>query len=170
MPYIVTTISLQHLGELIRNKKVSLNNGDLMFGYDIDAINRYFKARIGNDGYVLGIRGRLNRTTAELFKHLDEDVLAQDGKVLLEAEVDPDDVLRYRVNGIMDTALAVSYGFSEEDVFSQLDEAQLPSEDEAAVEVLCIPFIKANGKIRITSFTEDDIEIPVSGIEFVKMK
>lgn len=165
--YIVTTMSLDELSSLIRDKHVSLNNSHLLFGTDSGLVSKYFKDRIGSDGYVLGLRGRLNKTTAHLFANMDTKV--NDGrKVILEAEVDEDDLIRLDVSGVSTAAEALEYGLEADDVIAQLDEAQVNAPGSSGVEVLCVPTIKANGKLRVTSLT-DNLEFNVEGIAFVKI-
>lgn len=165
--HIVTTLTYDELGELIKNKKVSLNNGKLLFGHDTDTINHYFQERIGNQGYVIGLRGRINKMTADLFKQLDDGVMAGN-TAILEAEVNEDDMLRYTIDGVGMAADALTYGLSEGAIYEELDRAQKVMEPPAGAEVLCVPYIQANGKIRVTSLVED-LSFNVDGIAFVKL-
>lgn len=164
--YIVTTMSYDKLGALIRDRKVSLDNADLLFGYNTDAINKYFKDKIGYDGYVVGIRGRLNPYTAEMLESLDNTVRRGD-YVLLEAEIDADDALCYSADGVTKAAEALFYGLPEDDVCGQLDSAEKPVDAVDAVEFLCVPYIKSNGKLVVTSLTEE-LSFDLEGIKFVK--
>lgn len=165
--YIVTTLSLQQLGDLIRNKRVSLDNGRLLFGRDADAINTYFRERIGYQGYVIGFRGRLNNTTASVFKQLDNQV-ANGTHVIIEAEIDERDVIRYRVEGVDNAATALYYGMSEDTICTELDDARLGDTENGDVEVLCIPYINGSFKVRVTSLS-DNLSFNVEGITFVKL-
>ena len=167
--YIVTTMSLDELGSLIREKRVSLDNGQLIFGQSEEAIDQYFKDRIGYNGYVIGLRGRINKASAEVFKQLDRGVSTGD-KVILEAEIDEDDMIRYQVDGVTSAASALYYGMSVGDIHEQLDAARLYTSDGNGVEVLCVPFIKSSARVRVTSLVEDDINFNVEGITFVKLK
>lgn len=166
--YIVTTLSYDELGQLIRDKKVSLNNADLLFGVTTEGINKYFQERIGYSGYVVGLRGRLNPTTADVFAKLDRTVRGGE-RVILEAEIDESDMLRYSVSGVNMAAEALAYGLPESDIYEQLDGACSPGNTVDAVEILCVPYIQANGKVRVTSLTED-LSFNVEGITFVKIK
>ena len=164
--YIVTTLSYEELSRLIRDGKVSLDNSSLFFGYEVDAVDEYFRSRIGNNGYVVGLRGRLNKLTVDLFAQLNQAI--QDSEfVILEAQVDEADLIRYRVSGVSDAAAALSYGFRIEEVYEQLDSAQT-TDEQSGLEVLCIPHIRNDGKIRITSLYED-ITFNFAGISFVKL-
>lgn len=167
--FMVTTMSLDELGSLIRDKQVSLDNGSLLFGSPTQLVDSYFKSNIGYSGYVVGLRGRLNRTTADIFAKLDKQVSSGD-KIILEAEIDETDVVRYNLTGINAAAEALTYGLDESDILDQLNRAQkIPSETAQGVEVLCVPFVKANGRVRVTSLT-DSLTFDVDGITFVRVK
>lgn len=167
--FMVTTMSLDELGTLIRDKQVSLDNGSLLFGSPTQLVDTYFKNNVGYSGYVVGLRGRLNKTTANLFATIDTRVNSGD-RIILEAEIDENDVVRYNINGINAAAEALTYGLGEADIEEQLDTAQKQASDPAqGVEVLCVPFIKANGKVRVTSLT-DQLTFDVEGITFVRLK
>ena len=166
--YIVTTLSYDELSRLIRDKKISLNNADLLFGYTTDGINKYFSERIGNTGYVVGLRGRINPTTAQVFAQLDKAVKSGD-RVILEAEINEDDMISFTVDGINAAAEALAYGLPDEDIYNQLDHSQLsgqPGEDK--IQVICIPHIKLENKLRVTSLREE-IAFNLKGITFVKL-
>lgn len=168
--FIVTTLSFDQLSHLIKDKQVSLDNGNLLFGQQTDIVDEYFRERIGYDGYVVGLCGRLNKTTASLFAKMDAGVKSG-SRLVLEAEIDKDDVMRFKVEGVNAAAAALSYGLSGEDIYQQLDEAQqYPGDASAPVEILCVPFIKANGKIRVTSMADDTVTFNVEGVTFVKMR
>lgn len=165
--YIITIMSYSELGTLIRDKRVSLNNASLFFGYSEELIDKYFSERVGYRGYVVGLRGRLNRTTAEVFARLDTSVKNGE-RIILEAEIDEADLIRYTVNGISEAATAMTYGLSEEDIVNTLDSAIETDNSCKAIEVLCIPYIKNNGHVRITKMNSDNLEFAVEGITFVK--
>jgi len=165
--YIVTTLSLIELGTLIREKKVSLDNGKLLFGSDAEAINSYFKDRIGYSGYVIGFRGRLNNATAAVLRKIDNQVVSGN-HVIIEAEIDESDLLRYRVEGINNAATALFYGMSEDTIFNELDEAQLGFSETGDVEVLCVPYINGASHVRVTSLKES-LDFDAEGITFVKL-
>lgn len=171
--YIVTTMSYDDLAQLIRDKQISLNNADLLFGNNDDALNKYFKDRLGYDGYVVGLHGRLNSLMAGMFTHLDRDLtrrVGEHGRVILEAEIDESDMLRYSVSGINAAADALIYGLPEDEVFETLDEANIgASEKTTQLEVICVPYIKSNSKIRVASLA-GDIEFAVEGITLVRLR
>ena len=167
--FIVTTLSFDKLAELIRDKQVCLNNADLLFGQDAIAVHSYFRERVGYEGYAMGLRARLNKNTAKLMSSLDNRVNTGDW-LILEAEIDESDLLRYNVDGISAAASALAYGLDAEDVIEHLDNSQQFGDNSDSVEVLCVPFIKADGRIKVTSTREENIDIPVEGITFVKMK
>lgn len=166
--YIVTTLSHDELGKLIRDKKVSLNNAALLFGYNVDMLNKYFSDSIGYDGYVVGLRGRINPTTAEVFSNLDHDIEGKD-RVILEAEIDESDMVSFSVSGVSKAAEALAYGLPESDIREQLDGARDSVNNEDSVEVICVPYIQANGKVRVTSLS-DELDFNLEGITFVKLK
>lgn len=166
--YIVTTLTFDQLGALIRDKRVSLDNGELMFGQSDQIVDQYFKEKIGYEGYVIGLRGRLNRTTADIFSKIDRGVTTGD-RIILEAQVSDDDLLRYNIQGVTAAAEALSYGMGEEDVREHLDHAQVSDQKSRSAEVLCAPYIRATGNLRVTSFGSD-IEFNVEGITFVPIK
>lgn len=166
--YIVTTLSFEELGRLIRDKRVSVDNGDLLFGTNTETINSYFKERIGYQGYVVGLRGRLNSTSATIFKNMDQRTVTGE-HVIVEAQIDEDDVLRYRVDGVNTAAQALQYGMSEDAIYDELDEAQLRPGDKGGVEILCVPYLKGNPKVKVTSLKEE-LNFNVEGITFVKLE
>lgn len=166
--FIVTTLSFDELGQLIREKQVSLDNGHLLFGASADVIDSYFKERIGYRGYVVGLRGRINPATAKVFSVMDRTVKTG-GHVILEAEIEEQDMLRYSVDGISTAAAALAYGLPQDDVYEQLDEAMRKEASSDGIEVICVPYIKANGKVKVTSLTED-LAFNVEGITFVKLQ
>lgn len=165
--YCVTALSFEQMTELIRNKKVSLDNGGLFFGVDDEEIDAYFKNIIGNSGYVLGLKGRLNSTTGNILSMMDTGIEAGN-KLLLEVKLTDNDLIRYDAHGLTQAAEAYWAGLSPEDILEQLEEAKLSTES-TNVEVLCLPYIKSNGTIRITHVYED-IHLEVEGITFIKLK
>ena len=59
---------------------------------------------------------------------------------------------------------------STDDIYEQLDDARLVDAGGSGIEVLCVPFINAKARVRVTSLVEDDIGFNVEGITFVKLK
>lgn len=166
--YIVTTLSFEELGTLIKTRRVSLDNCNLLFGSNVEPIDAYFKERIGYQGYVIGLRGRLNATSAKLFKELDKQTITGQ-HVIVEVEIDEDDVLRYRVAGINNAVQAFSFGMSEDAILDELDEAQVLPGQSGGVEVLCVPYLNGASQVRVTSLS-DELAFDVDGITFVKLQ
>lgn len=167
--YIVTTMSYADLGKLIRDKRVSLNNAKLLFGYSEEIIDTYFSERIGYSGYVVGLRGRLNPMTAEVFAQLDASVQRGE-RIILEAEIAEDDMIRYSVEGVNAAAEALAYGLPAEDIIETLDDAREPDKGKEPLEILCVPYIQNNGRVRVTNLNDDNLTFDVEGITFVKVK
>lgn len=167
MMYLITTMSFDELGRLIRDKRVSLDNSDLLVGYDAQTFSQYFTSRLGSSGYVVGLRGRINNTTANVFSKMDRD-LNSGGRVILEAEIS-DDLLRFKVTDISRIAEAMEMGFPTSSIFEDLDTAQLTTNDPAGIEVLCVPYISLGDKVRVTSLA-GDINFDIDDITFVELK
>lgn len=165
--YMVTSLSLEELGILIRERRVSLNNGKLLFGVSVDSINNYFAEQAGHTDYVIGLRGRLNHTTANLFKQMD-DLVVSGNHVIIEAEIDETDVVRYRVDGVMNAAKALYYGMEDGIVCEELDDARLGEGDKSKVEVVCVPYINGTSHVRVTSLC-NELSFNVEGITYVKL-
>lgn len=166
--HIVTTMSYDQLGELIRNKRISLDNADLLFGYTSDMLDDYFRQRVGYNGYVVGLQGRLNRYTADILKTLDDTVVRGDC-VLLESEIEPDDAVAYSVNSVGEAAEAAYYGLPEEDIRWKLEDAEVNTKSSSGAKFLCVPYLKFNGKLIVTSFTEE-LDFDVDGVKYVKVR
>ena len=166
--YIVTTISNEQLHDIVSNKELQLDNSEMFMSYDVDIINEYFRNRVGSTGYVLGLRGRLNNTTASMLAHLDTDAVKADShRLFLEAEIDPEDVVRYTFEGVSTAAEALSRGLSKDSIIGFLDSAEKDADSPRGIEVLCITAIK-NGRVRIGSPVQD-IRGEIEGIALVKL-
>ena len=166
--YIVTTMSYVELGRLIKDKRVSLNNAKLLFGFSEELLDDYFSERIGYKGYVVGLRGRLNSVTADVFAKLDTAVKSGE-RVILEAEI-ADDMIKYSVDGVRAAAEALAYGLPPEDIIDTLDNALVSDAATEAIEVLCVPYIQNNGHVRITTLNEDNLTFDVEGITIIKVR
>lgn len=166
--YLVTTLSFEDLGTLIRDKRVSVNNSELLIGYDAKTFSDYFTSRLGSKGYVVGISGRINKDTAAVFSRMDSEFI-RGNKVIIEANI-PGDVLRFKAESIRNVAEALVLGFSEESIFADLDAMQVSNtEDPLSVEVLCAPYISLGDKVRVSWLQHDEINFDVDGITFVKL-
>lgn len=165
--YIVTPLDYGELGTLIRNKRLSLDNSEIFFGPYSEFIGRYLKELVGYNGFVLGLRARLNPNTAKIVASIDPSV-THTGRAILEAQIDESDVVRFRVRDLTTAAEALQYGLSDDEVIQQLEKAQVLDTEPEGVEVLCVPYVKIDGHVRVTSLAED-IEFDVEGITFVKV-
>lgn len=166
--HIVTTMSYDQLGELIRNKRISLDNADLLFGYSSDMLDEYFKQRVGYSGYVVGLQGRLNKYTADILQTLDAAVI-RGNCVLLESEIESDDAVVYSAGSVGEAAEALYYGLPEEDIRWKLADAESSTGAMDGAKFLCIPYLQFNGKLVVTSLTEE-LDFDVGGVKYVKVK
>lgn len=164
--YIVTTLSYDQLATLIRDKKVSIDNANLIFGQFSTSVNKYLADKMGTPGYVIGIRGRINANSVNLLAQMDPGL--KGNKVVLEAQVSEDQTLSFSVNGLAEAAEILTYGLPDEDLFDQLDSSVVPSGTSPGVEVVCTSTIQNVGSIRITSLNRE-ISVDAEGITFVKL-
>lgn len=164
---IVTTASYDQLGQLIRNNRVSLNNGVLIFGQQSESISKYLTDQMGDDGYVIGIRGNINPNSARLLEQLDPSL--HGNKIIIEAPVEENDIVAFSVKGIEEAAEILEYGLPEEILFDQLDQAIVDSRSVNGVQIICAPVIQKKGIIRITSL-HTRVDIEAEGITFVKLR
>lgn len=164
---LVTTLSYDQLGTFIRDRQVSLDNADLVFGTNTNSIKKYLSDRLGSEGYVMGIRGRINEKSVSLLSQLDAGL--QGNKVILEVNVNDEDVLSFDVQGLEDAAQILTHGLPEEILCDQLDSSIIRPEEAKGVLVVCAPAVRRTSDIRITSLNRD-IDIDVEGITFVKLR
>lgn len=162
---VVTTLSYDELARLIRDKKVSLNNENLLLGDHYEAVQNYIQERLGGDGFVMAIRGRINPVSVGLLASLDKGL--RGNKVIIEAPVNPDDLLIFDVNGLAKAVEIINYGLPEELITEALDEAQTTLKEDT-VQITCAPYISKKGKVRITSLNRD-IDVGDADITFVKL-
>lgn len=167
MMYVVTTMSYDELGELIKNKSVSLNNDRLIFGQDAAPIKAYLTEHLGGPDYVVAIRGRLNKTSAQLLSQLDRGLLGN--KVIVEATISESDSMAFTVKGMEEAADIISYGLPDEILYDHLDQAQVRPGESGEVEIVCFPSIQQGGGIRVSSLSRD-ISLDASGITIVKLR
>lgn len=164
---IVTTLSYDQLGSFIRNKQVSLDNENLLFGKSFPPIKKYLTERLGGSGYVIGIRGRINENSVKLLSQLDKGL--QGNKVIIEAPVSEDEIMTFNVQDLEEAAQILMYGLPDEILYNHLDNALLHDKVEDGIEIICVPAIRQSYNIRITSLNRD-ITIDAEGITFVKMR
>lgn len=162
---MVTTMSYDQLAALIKNRSISLDNDNLIFGQSTEIVGSYLRDRFGSPGYVVGIRGRINEKSAMLLSQLDRGLGGN--KVILEAPVEEDDMVVFNVKGLEEAADLIAHGIPAEMVYDQLDSAI--SHEATGVQVICVPEIARSSNIRITSLNRD-ITVDAEGITFVKLK
>lgn len=167
---IVTTMSYDELGQLIRNKEVSLNNDSLVFGQSAEPVKKYLIERLGGTGYVVGIRGRINNASAKLLSQLDKGLVGN--RIIIEAPVDEDEAFSFTVEGIEEATEIIAYGLPDDVLYEHLENITVPAgSNKRGVEVICVPYIKKNGGIRITSLHKDTfVDVDAEGITFIKLK
>lgn len=164
---LVTTMNYDELARLIRDKSVSLNNDRLIFGHDTAAVRSYLTERLGGTGYVVGIRGRINNASAKLLAQLDRGLAGN--KVIIEASASEDEALAFTVKGIEEAIEIMTYGLPEEVLYDHLDSTRVQPGSTTEVEIVCIPDIKKDGGIRVTSLSRE-INVDAEGITIVKLK
>lgn len=170
MLLVVTTLSYEQLAELIKNKRVALNNEDLLFGEQVDTVRHYIEERLGGTGYVVAIRGRINPASANFLSKLDRGLEGE--RLILEAPVKQEDLLVFDVGKLAKVSEFISYGFPPEYIEEALDEAQADVNDNT-VQAICIPYIKKEGNLRITSPVpgrDAVINVSQADITFVRLK
>lgn len=167
--HVVTTLTFGQMGALIRDRHVSLNNGEMFFGPDTEFIGKFLCERLGSAGYVMGVRARLNKASVAAITSIDP-VSAQYGHVILEARADADDALRFKVTDLALVAEALEYGLDDEDIIERLEEAASATfeDDTLAVEIVCFPAVNLDGQIMVTTVS-GDLNFDVDGVTFVKV-
>lgn len=162
---MVTTMSYDQLATLIRDRSITLNNDNLIFGQSTEVVGSYLRDRFGSSGYVVGIRGRINEKSAALLSQLDKGLGGN--KLILEAPVQEEDMVAFSVKGLEEAAELIAHGIPTEMVYDQLDSSI--STDETGVQIICVPEISRTNNIRITSINRE-ISVDADGITFVKLK
>lgn len=164
---LVTTLSTGQLSDLVKNKRVSLNNEDLLFGKPTESVRKYIEERLGGSGYVVAIRGRINPASADFLSKLDRGLKGD--KFILETQVDPDDLLVFDMGKLVQVAEFIAHGFPDEYVEEALDEAQQAASD-GSLQAVCLPYIRKEGNIKITSLDPRvNIDVSQADITFVKL-
>ena len=164
---LVTTLSTAQLAELVRDKRVSLNNEDLLFGEPMDVVRNYIEERLGAPGYVMAIRGRINPASADFLAKLDRGLTGE--RFILETKVAPDDLLVFDLGKLVKVADFIAHGFPDEYVEEALDEAQDDISPQR-LQAVCLPYIRKEGNIRITSLNPRmNIDVSQADITFVRL-
>lgn len=161
----LTTLDYNQLGELIRSRRLSLNNVDLLYDRgDTTVIADYLKSKLGYDGFVLGIRGKLNAASVELMSQLDPELHGD--KIVMELTIPEDSALVFDVQEFIEALISIDSNLPDEEVIEQLNIALEMGSTPGSVKLLCIPFLTKESKIRITSLHEP---VEVEGMSFVKI-
>ncbi len=163
---IVTTMSYDQFSVLMNKREVTLDNDSLVFGQSYDVVYQYLRERLGSDGYVVGIRGRINEATVKLLSRLDSGLIGN--RLVLETNVDDRDVLSLGVDALNDVAQILAYGLPEDIVRSELD-AAINDQNAHGIQIICVPSIQRKSGIRITSLNRE-IVVDASDIAFVKLR
>lgn len=161
--YVLTTLSLDDLSHLIKNKKISTNNVDLIFGAEDNLVSDYLKQRLGYDGFVLGIVGQISNDTMEKLVSLDPEL--KNKKVALEIQIPENDALFMSVEDLVEVADFIDLGLDPDDIIEQIDTA-IQNGMSASNKIVCIPYIPSDRAERVTSLTQD---IHIDNIAFVKL-
>ena len=161
--YVLTTLSLDDLSCLIKNKKISTNNVDLIFGAEDTLVSDYLKQRLGYNGFVLGIIGQISNATMEKLVNLDPEL--KNKKVALEIQIPENDALFMSVEDLVEVADFIDLGLDKDDIIEQIDTA-IQNGATATNKIVCIPYIPSDKAERITSLTQD---IHIDNIAFVKL-
>lgn len=159
----MTTLSLNDLSVLIKDKKISTNNVNLIFGSTVNFISEYLKQKLGYNGFVLGIIGRISNETVSTLLNFDPKL--KDEKVVLEIKIRDDDALYMDINSLLEIADYIDLGLSDEDIIEQIDTA-ISNGSAASSSLVCIPYINCNDAERVTSLSK---EIQIDDIAFVKI-
>lgn len=164
---VVTTLSVSQLGDLVKNKRVSLNNEDLLFGEPTEVVRKYIEDRLGGTGYVVAIRGRINPNSAKFLSTLDKS--PRSDRIIIEAPVEPEDLLVFDVDRLVKVAEFITHGFPDEYVEEALDEAQA-AVGSSPLQAVCIPYLRKEGDVRITPIDQSmPIDVSQADITLVKL-
>ena len=161
--YILTTLSLDELSSLLKDKKISTNNVDLFFGAEGSIISDYLKQRLGYNGFVLGIIGQISNGTISQLTGLDPAL--RHSKVALEIKIQENDALFMNIKDLMEVADYIDLGLDAEDILGQIDTA-IQHGSAATNSIVCIPYIPSDKAERLTSLTRD---VQIENIAFVKV-
>ena len=168
--YLMTSMSFEDLGTLIKTGKVALNNSSMLFGQPVDFIDKYFRDSTGVGSYVVGFRGRLKESTIPALAALDPSIHDEE-MAILEIEIDEDDAASYSLDNVLQAYKLFSYGFDDDDVLEEIEAARA-AEAKKVFDILCVPYISIGDigkKIRVTTL-HDVLEFPIDSIRFVKME
>ena len=163
----VTTLSYDQFGALIKDRAISLNNDNLIFGQSTEVVGSYLRDRFGSSGFVVGIRGRINEKSAQLLYQLDSGLGGN--KLILEAPVREDDMVVFNAKGLEEAAELIAHGIPDSMVYDQLDSSIASASDPQGIQIICVPEIERSANIRITSLNRE-ISVDAEGITFVKLR
>lgn len=161
--YILTTLSLDELSYLLKQKKVSTNNVEFISDQEGALISEYLKQKLGYNGFVLGIVGQISLKNIEKLKELDPEL--NDAKVALEIKIPDNEAIYMNENDIIEVADFIDLGMDSEDILDQIDTA-ITNGEGTTNNFVCIPYIPREHTKRLTSLTQD---IQIDNIAFVKV-
>ena len=143
---VLTTLSLDDLSCLIKNKKISTNNVDLIFGAEDTLVSDYLKQRLGYNGFVLGIIGQISNATMEKLVSLDPEL--KNKKVALEIQIPENDALFMSVEDLVEVADFIDLGLDKDDIIEQIDTA-IQNGTTATNKIVCIPYIPSLNNFKL---------------------
>ena len=161
--YILTTLSLDELSSLLKNKKLSTNNVNLFFGAEGNIISDYLKQRLGYNGFVLGIVGQISNDTIAKLTGLDPEL--KNSRVALEIKIPENEALFMNAEDLFEIADFIDLGLADEDIVEQIDTA-IRNGGTTKNSIVCIPYIPSDKAERLTSLTQD---VQIDNIAFVKL-
>ena len=161
--YILTTLSLTELSILLKEKKMSTNNVNLIVTPNIDSsqLVEYITDKLGYQGFVLCIVGEISDENIKKLYGLDPELSTD--KIAMEIKIRESDALYFDTTELSTAIECIDMGLDPDDVIEQLDLAVKKGEN-ASEQIVCIPFIQKPQAEKITALTQ---EIRVDNIKFV---
>lgn len=160
---ILTTLSLEELSTLLKEKKMSTNNTNLIIpsGTDSSQFVDYITDKLGYKGFVLCIIGEISETNIRKLYGLDPALSTS--KIAMEIKIKESDALYLDTKELKAAIECIDLELDPEDVVEQLDLA-VANGKNAAEQIVCIPFINEPQAEKITALTQ---EIRVDNLKFV---
>lgn len=160
---ILTTLSLEELSILLKEKKMSTNNTNLIIppGTDSSQFVDYITDKLGYKGFVLCIIGEISEENLRKLYGLDPALSTN--KVAMEIKIKESDALYLDSKEIEAAIECIDLGLDPEDIVEQLDLA-VKNGKNASEQIVCIPFIQEPQAEKITALTQ---EIRVDNMKFV---
>ncbi len=160
---ILTTLSLEELSILLKNKKMSTNNVNLIIPNTIDSSQfvEYIKDKLGYDGFVLCIVGEISEENIRKLYGLDPELSTN--KIAMEIAIKESDALYFDSEELIAAIECIDLGLDPDDIIEQLDLA-VKKGSTASEQIVCIPFINEPQAEKITALTQ---EIKIDNLKFV---